>query len=41
MSYEHVVEETGLKVDSFFHHPVTTMSAIIHEYCHSLFESGQ
>ena len=35
--------EMGSKVDcliGFFHHPVMTMSAITHAYCHPLFESG-
>ena len=40
--YKRVIEETGLKVDyfvDFFHHPVTTMGAFTHAYCHPLFES--
>ena len=36
-------KEKGLKVYcfiGFFHHPVMTISAFMHAYCHPLFESG-
>ena len=45
VTYKHVIEEMGSKIDcfiDFFHHPVTTMSAITHAYAYHylLFQSA-